>query len=161
MSHLFLYFVWVFFVFFIICSYLQTSLHIITHCFSLSNKTFIALKLNHTTFCYVEKYWNNVYLKWSCPFILFSAISDYETAAKHSENDRQINEGLERAQRLLKQSKRRDYYKILGVKRWAPMAGVLYVYMLQTGICFIFSSVFTNVFNNHCSTSHMMFRSKS
>lgn len=50
-----------------------------------------------------------------CPY--FSAIRDYETAAKHSENDRQIKEGLERAQRLLKQSKKRDYYKILGVKR--------------------------------------------
>lgn len=48
----------------------------------------------------------------------FPAIKDYETAAQHSENDRQIKEGLERAQRLLKQSQKRDYYKILGVKRW-------------------------------------------
>ena len=30
---------------------------------------------------------------------------------------RQRKEGLERAQRLLKQSQKRDYYKILGVKR--------------------------------------------
>ncbi|KAF3694826.1 DnaJ -like protein subfamily C member 3 [Channa argus] len=51
------------------------------------------------------------------------AIKDYETAAKHSENDRQIKEGLERAQRLLKQSQKKDYYKILGVKRWALSAG--------------------------------------
>lgn len=49
--------------------------------------------------------------------VIFLAIRDYETAAKHSENDRQIKEGLDRAQRLLKQSKKRDYYKILGVKR--------------------------------------------
>uniref|UniRef100_A0A668ANN8 DnaJ (Hsp40) homolog, subfamily C, member 3a n=1 Tax=Myripristis murdjan TaxID=586833 RepID=A0A668ANN8_9TELE len=42
------------------------------------------------------------------------AIKDYETASQHSENDRQIKEGLERAQRLLKQSQKRDYYKILG-----------------------------------------------
>lgn len=51
------------------------------------------------------------------PTLIFLAIRDYETAAKHSENDRQIKEGLDRAQRLLKQSKKRDYYKILGVKR--------------------------------------------
>ena len=53
----------------------------------------------------------------------FAAIKDYETAAKHSENDHQIKEGLEKAQRLLKQSQRRDYYKILGVKRWALTTG--------------------------------------
>uniref|UniRef100_A0AAQ4QQW7 DnaJ homolog subfamily C member 3 n=1 Tax=Gasterosteus aculeatus aculeatus TaxID=481459 RepID=A0AAQ4QQW7_GASAC len=63
-----------------------------------------------------NKYWNNVYL------------NDYETAAKHSENDRQINEGLERAQRLLKQSKRRDYYKILGVKRTAQKKEIIKAY---------------------------------
>ncbi|KAJ8255010.1 hypothetical protein GJAV_G00199890 [Gymnothorax javanicus] len=45
------------------------------------------------------------------------AIRDFESAREHSENDRQIKEGLERAQRLLKQSQKRDYYKILGVKR--------------------------------------------
>ncbi|KAM8856456.1 dnaJ homolog subfamily C [Spinachia spinachia] len=56
------------------------------------------------------------------------AISDYETAAKHSENDRQIREGLERAQRLLKQSKRRDYYKILGVKRTAQKREIIKAY---------------------------------
>lgn len=46
------------------------------------------------------------------------AIKDYETAQANSENDQQIREGLERAQRMLKQSQKRDYYKILGVKRW-------------------------------------------
>lgn len=45
------------------------------------------------------------------------AIKDYETAQANSENDQQIREGLERAQRMLKQSQKRDYYKILGVKR--------------------------------------------
>lgn len=49
--------------------------------------------------------------------VLLAAIKDFESAKEHSENDRQIKEGLERAQRLLKQSKKRDYYKILGVKR--------------------------------------------
>lgn len=52
------------------------------------------------------------------PCFYFAAIRDYEAAAKLSENDRQIKEGLEKAQRLLKQSQKRDYYKILGVKRW-------------------------------------------
>uniref|UniRef100_A0A8P4GQU6 DnaJ homolog subfamily C member 3 n=1 Tax=Dicentrarchus labrax TaxID=13489 RepID=A0A8P4GQU6_DICLA len=56
------------------------------------------------------------------------AIKDYETAAKHSENDRQIKEGLERAQRLLKQSQRRDYYKILGVKRTAQKKEIIKAY---------------------------------
>lgn len=50
-------------------------------------------------------------------YSLSAAIKDYETAREHSENDRQIKEGLEKAQRLLKQSQKRDYYKILGVKR--------------------------------------------
>lgn len=49
-----------------------------------------------------------------CP----AAIKDYEAAGKLNENDRQIQEGLDRAQRLLKQSQKKDYYKILGVKRW-------------------------------------------
>ncbi|KAG7503529.1 dnaJ-like subfamily C member 3 [Solea senegalensis] len=56
------------------------------------------------------------------------AIKDYETAAKHSENDRQIKEGLEKAQRLLKQSQRRDYYKILGVKRNAQKKEIIKAY---------------------------------
>ncbi|XP_041856994.1 dnaJ homolog subfamily C member 3a [Melanotaenia boesemani] len=56
------------------------------------------------------------------------AIKDYENAAKHSENDRQIKEGLERAQRLLKQTKKRDYYKILGVKRTAQKKEIIRAY---------------------------------
>ncbi|CAL8268138.1 unnamed protein product [Lota lota] len=56
------------------------------------------------------------------------AIRDYEEAGKHSENDRQIKEGVERAQRLLKQSKKRDYYKILGVKRTAQKKEIIKAY---------------------------------
>uniref|UniRef100_A0AAY4DGG7 DnaJ homolog subfamily C member 3 n=1 Tax=Denticeps clupeoides TaxID=299321 RepID=A0AAY4DGG7_9TELE len=56
------------------------------------------------------------------------AIKDFETAKEHSENDRQIKEGLERAQRLLKQSQRRDYYKILGVKRNAQKKEIIKAY---------------------------------
>lgn len=56
------------------------------------------------------------------------AIKDFESAKEHSENDRQIKEGLERAHRLLKQSKKRDYYKILGVKRTAQKKEILKAY---------------------------------
>uniref|UniRef100_A0A8C5I7K3 DnaJ homolog subfamily C member 3 n=1 Tax=Gouania willdenowi TaxID=441366 RepID=A0A8C5I7K3_GOUWI len=47
---------------------------------------------------------------------------------KHSEGDRQIKEGLEKAQRLLKQSRKRDYYKILGVKRTAQKKEIIKAY---------------------------------
>ncbi|KAM6985555.1 dnaJ homolog subfamily C [Aplochiton taeniatus] len=56
------------------------------------------------------------------------AVKDYETAGQHSENDRQVKEGLERAQRLLKQSQKRDYYKILGVKRTAQKKEIIKAY---------------------------------
>ncbi|XP_077436160.1 dnaJ homolog subfamily C [Vanacampus margaritifer] len=56
------------------------------------------------------------------------AIRDYESASKYSENDRQIKEGQERAQRLLKQSQKRDYYKILGVKRTAQKKEIIKAY---------------------------------
>uniref|UniRef100_A0A674F5E0 DnaJ homolog subfamily C member 3 n=1 Tax=Salmo trutta TaxID=8032 RepID=A0A674F5E0_SALTR len=59
------------------------------------------------------------------------AIKDYETAREHSENDRQIKEGLEKAQRLLKQSQKRDYYKILGVKRTAQKKEIVKAYRKQ------------------------------
>ena len=52
------------------------------------------------------------------PFFLFSpAINDFQKAQQIDEDNRRANEGLNRAQKLLKQSKKRDYYKILGVKR--------------------------------------------
>lgn len=51
------------------------------------------------------------------PKHILTAIQDYEAAQEHNDNDQQIREGLEKAQRLLKQSQKRDYYKILGVKR--------------------------------------------
>nr|XP_013806729.1 PREDICTED: dnaJ homolog subfamily C member 3 [Apteryx mantelli mantelli] len=56
------------------------------------------------------------------------AIKDYETAQANSENDQQIREGLERAQRMLKQSQKRDYYKILGVKRNARKQEIIKAY---------------------------------
>uniref|UniRef100_A0A8V5G2I2 DnaJ homolog subfamily C member 3 n=1 Tax=Melopsittacus undulatus TaxID=13146 RepID=A0A8V5G2I2_MELUD len=56
------------------------------------------------------------------------AIKDYETAQANSENDQQIREGLERAQKMLKQSQKRDYYKILGVKRNAQKQEIIKAY---------------------------------
>ncbi|KAM9320601.1 dnaJ homolog subfamily C member 3 [Gastrophryne carolinensis] len=55
------------------------------------------------------------------------AVRDYEAAQQHSE-DNAIKEGLEKAQRLLKQSKKRDYYKILGVKRNAKKQEIIKAY---------------------------------
>jgi DnaJ family protein C protein 3 len=45
------------------------------------------------------------------------AVKDYQTANSIEDHPNKVNEGLERAQRLLKQSQKRDYYKILGVSR--------------------------------------------
>lgn len=47
------------------------------------------------------------------------AIEDFKAAESINGQLRKVQEGLERAQKLLKQSKKRDYYKILGVKRTA------------------------------------------
>ena len=46
-----------------------------------------------------------------------AAIKDYQSAQEIDNNHRRAQEGLERARKLLKQSQKRDYYKILGVKR--------------------------------------------
>uniref|UniRef100_A0AAY5EP74 DnaJ homolog subfamily C member 3 n=1 Tax=Electrophorus electricus TaxID=8005 RepID=A0AAY5EP74_ELEEL len=56
------------------------------------------------------------------------AIKGFESAKEFSENDREVIEGLERAQRLLKQSQKRDYYKILGVKRTAQKKEIIKAY---------------------------------
>ncbi|KAK7074490.1 DnaJ subfamily C member 3 [Halocaridina rubra] len=47
------------------------------------------------------------------------AVSDYQKALNIDENLQRAKEGMERAQKLNKQAKKRDYYKILGVKRTA------------------------------------------
>jgi DnaJ family protein C protein 3 len=50
-------------------------------------------------------------------FVLFSAIREFSEAQNKDQESRRIREGMNRAQKLKKQSLRRDYYKILGVKR--------------------------------------------
>ena len=48
----------------------------------------------------------------------FAAIDYFQKALGVSEGYHRAKEGMEKAQKLLKQSKKRDYYKILGVARW-------------------------------------------
>ncbi|KAK4306351.1 hypothetical protein Pmani_021809 [Petrolisthes manimaculis] len=45
------------------------------------------------------------------------AVNDYQKALNIDENLQRAKEGLERAQKLKKQASKRDYYKILGVRR--------------------------------------------
>ncbi|CAH2272679.1 dnaJ homolog subfamily C member 3-like [Pelobates cultripes] len=56
------------------------------------------------------------------------AVEDYQQAKELDGESEEFKEGLERAQKLLKQSKKRDYYKILGVKRNANKQEVIKAY---------------------------------
>ncbi|TKR72459.1 hypothetical protein L596_019898 [Steinernema carpocapsae] len=56
------------------------------------------------------------------------AVRDYEKAVQAHEESRRAKEGLQKAQRLLKQSKKKDYYKILGVKRNANKREIMKAY---------------------------------
>ena len=51
-------------------------------------------------------------------FKIVSAISDYQKANEIDPDSRRIKEGLNKAQKLQKQANKKDYYKILGVKRY-------------------------------------------
>ncbi|XP_043932932.1 dnaJ homolog subfamily C member 3-like [Protopterus annectens] len=56
------------------------------------------------------------------------AVEDYQGARELDGENHEIKEGLERAQKLLKQSKKRDYYKILGIKRNANKQEIIRAY---------------------------------
>uniref|UniRef100_U5ET46 Putative dsrna-activated protein kinase inhibitor p58 n=1 Tax=Corethrella appendiculata TaxID=1370023 RepID=U5ET46_9DIPT len=56
------------------------------------------------------------------------AIHDYQAAIEIDEHSQRAKEGIERARRLQKQSERRDYYKILGVKRSATKQEIIKAY---------------------------------
>lgn len=56
------------------------------------------------------------------------AIHDYKRALDLGEDNRRAKEGLSRAQKLQKQSKKRDYYKILGVSRNAKKGEIVKAY---------------------------------
>jgi DnaJ family protein C protein 3 len=55
------------------------------------------------------------------------ALADYQRAHETEDSNR-VQEGIKRIQKLIKQSKKRDYYKILGVRRTANKAEVLRAY---------------------------------
>eukprot|EP01120_Amphizonella_sp_Union-15-10_P008849 TRINITY_DN3266_c0_g1_i2.p1 TRINITY_DN3266_c0_g1~~TRINITY_DN3266_c0_g1_i2.p1 ORF type:complete len:469 (-),score=123.50 TRINITY_DN3266_c0_g1_i2:82-1488(-) len=57
-----------------------------------------------------------------------AAIRDYEKANELSRNNGNIQEGLNRARRLLKMSQRKDYYKILGLPKTATVKEVRKAY---------------------------------
>ena len=56
------------------------------------------------------------------------AIRDYQQAAELDEHSQRAKEGVEKARRLQKQSEKRDYYKILGVKRNASKQEIVKAY---------------------------------
>lgn len=57
-----------------------------------------------------------------------AAIKDFQEAINVDNNNRRAKEGIDRAQRLLKNSQKRDYYKILGVKRNAKKKQIMKAY---------------------------------
>lgn len=57
-----------------------------------------------------------------------AAIEDYKKAQEVQEGNQRAREGLDRAQKLKKQAGKRDYYKILGVKRNANKREVIKAY---------------------------------
>lgn len=59
----------------------------------------------------------------------FSAVDDFQKALNAHDGNRKAKEGLARAQKLLKQSKKRDYYKILGVRRNANKREIKKAYL--------------------------------
>uniref|UniRef100_A0AAR2KVZ3 DnaJ (Hsp40) homolog, subfamily C, member 3b n=1 Tax=Pygocentrus nattereri TaxID=42514 RepID=A0AAR2KVZ3_PYGNA len=56
------------------------------------------------------------------------AVEDYQEAREFDQDNQEIREGLERAQKLLKLSRKRDYYKILGVSRSANKQEIIKAY---------------------------------
>lgn len=57
-----------------------------------------------------------------------SAIQDYHHALDLDEDFRRAKEGIQKAQKLQKQSERRDYYKILGVSPSASKKEIIKAY---------------------------------
>lgn len=57
-----------------------------------------------------------------------AAIKDFQAAKNINGDFRRAQEGLDKSQKLMKQSKKRDYYKILGLKRNASKRDVLKTY---------------------------------
>ncbi|MEQ2167944.1 hypothetical protein GOODEAATRI_009258 [Goodea atripinnis] len=62
------------------------------------------------------------------PFFGTLAVEDYQEAREFDSDSNTIREGLERAQKMLKISRKRDYYKILGVSRNANKQEIIKAY---------------------------------
>lgn len=58
----------------------------------------------------------------------FSAVRDFQAALEIDESLKRAKEGIERARKLQKQSERRDYYKILNVKKTATKQEIVKAY---------------------------------
>lgn len=56
------------------------------------------------------------------------ALSDYQRASNIDEHSQRARDGLKRAQKLQKQSKKRNYYQILGVSRTATKKEIMKAY---------------------------------
>lgn len=61
-------------------------------------------------------------------FILILAVHDFQAALEIDEHLGRAREGVEKARRLQKQSERRDYYKILNVKKTATKQEIVKAY---------------------------------
>lgn len=59
---------------------------------------------------------------------LFVAVHDFQAALEIDEHLQRAKEGIERARKLQKQAERRDYYKILNVKRTATKQEIVKAY---------------------------------
>ena len=60
--------------------------------------------------------WKNLHLK-LITFDHVQALNDFRAALEREEGFTRAKEGIAKAQKLQKQAGKRDYYKILGVKR--------------------------------------------
>lgn len=63
-------------------------------------------------------------------YFKYLAIRDYEHALHIDQDHRKANEGLKQAKKLQKQAERKDYYKILNVKRTATKQEIIKAYRL-------------------------------
>lgn len=61
-------------------------------------------------------------------FVLPIAVKDFQAALEIDESLKRAKDGIERARRLQKQSERRDYYKILNVKKTATKQEIVKAY---------------------------------
>lgn len=74
-----------------------------------------------------------VYKPWSSSFPSPPAIRDYDEALQINPELKRAKEGKSKAQKVQKQSEKRDYYKILGVGRSAKKQEIVKAYRCVNG----------------------------